>query len=71
MTAVENNVNNSVKVENELIDLNSRPQRMHGQTSNNQVSTQIGSTISVTLFSYWSPVIIKFNAGTSNGHAWW
>lgn len=35
MAAVENNVNNSVKMENELIDLNSRPQRMHGQTSNN------------------------------------
>ncbi|XP_060168504.1 B-box zinc finger protein 18-like [Lycium barbarum] len=34
--AVENNVNNNVKMENELIDLNSRPQRMHGQTSNNQ-----------------------------------
>lgn len=37
MVVVENNVNSSVKMENELIDLNSRPQRMHGQTSNNQV----------------------------------
>lgn len=35
--ALENNVNSSVKMENELIDLNSRPQRMHGQSSNNQV----------------------------------
>lgn len=34
---LENNVNSSVKMENELIDLNSRPQRMHGQSSNNQV----------------------------------
>ncbi|XP_071697777.1 B-box zinc finger protein 18-like [Rutidosis leptorrhynchoides] len=33
---LENNHNNDARMENKLFDLNARPQRMHGQTSNNQ-----------------------------------
>lgn len=32
-----NNTDNVGRMENKMIDLNSKPQRMHGQTSNNQV----------------------------------
>lgn len=35
---VENNTDSYGKMDNKLIDLNARPQRIHGQNSNNQVS---------------------------------
>lgn len=34
---LENNTDGVGRMENKLFDLNARPQRMHGQTSNNQV----------------------------------
>lgn len=34
---LENNTHGDGKMDNKLIDLNARPQRVHGQTSNNQV----------------------------------
>lgn len=36
---VENNTDSDGKMDNKLIDLNSRPQRIHGQNSTNQVLT--------------------------------
>ncbi|PHT93528.1 B-box zinc finger protein 19 [Capsicum annuum] len=70
MAGLENNVNNSVKMENELIDLNSRPQRIHGQTSNNQVIYS-NWKYHLTYFVQLSvpQVIVILNAGTRNGHA--
>ncbi|KAB5541500.1 hypothetical protein DKX38_014474 [Salix brachista] len=38
---VENNTDSYGKMDNKLIDLNARPQRIHGQNSNNQVSMKI------------------------------
>jgi hypothetical protein len=42
---VENNTDSDGKMDNNLIDLNARPQRIHGQNSTNQVSMLSTSVI--------------------------
>ncbi|KAJ6402885.1 hypothetical protein OIU84_014899 [Salix udensis] len=47
---VENNTDSDGKMDNKLIDLNSRPQRIHGQNSTNQESHEFSSLAPVGFF---------------------
>ena len=48
------NVDGGGKMDNKMIDLNANPQRVHGQTSNNQV---LISLISVYMFIFWLGIL--------------
>nr|ABK93896.1 unknown [Populus trichocarpa] len=47
---VENNTDSDGKMDNNLIDLNARPQRIHGQNSTNQENHESSSAVPVGSF---------------------
>lgn len=46
---MENNTDGDGKIDNKLIDLNARPQRIHGQNSSNQVLTLLLTILNLSL----------------------